>query len=177
MIKQLKAHMLNKLQTRYTDAQKEYLSCCSYLDPRFKKKVNFNMQNFKQKIKEINEIYTELIFDTQSQTLGSIETNPAFATPLHRQEVASPSTSNLGSFFEDDFSQEDNVPTSSDDVMANISQELEHYARISMSSLDKQNLNLLKWWKTRKNEYPYLFKAVRALLCTPATSVPSERVF
>ena len=177
MIQELKGHMLRKLQTRYTADQKEYLSCCSYLDPRFKNKVNFDMQKFKEKIKEINDNYTELIFDTQSQTLSSIETNTAFATPLHRQAVASPSTSNQDSFFEDDFSQEDNVPTSSDDVMTKISQELEHYARISMSSLDKQNLNLLKWWKTRKNEYPYLFKAVRALLCTPATSVPSERVF
>ena len=29
----------------------------------------------------------------------------------------------------------------------------------------------------RKLEYPYLFKAVKATLCTPATSVPSERIF
>ncbi len=115
-----------------------------------KKKVNFNMQNFKEKIKEIDENYTELIFDTQSQTLSSIETNTAFATPLHRQAVASPSTSNLGSFFEDDFSQEDMVPTSSDNVMAKISQEVELYARIRLSALDKQSLNLLNWWKTRK---------------------------
>ncbi len=62
MIKQLKAHMLNKLQTRYTDAQKEYLSCCSYLDPRFKNCVNFDMPSFKKKIQEINESYTEVIF-------------------------------------------------------------------------------------------------------------------
>ena len=134
------------------------------------------MQNFKQKIKEINENYTELIFDTQSQTLGSIETNPAFATPIQRQAVASSSNSNRGSFFEDDFSQED-IVTTSDDVITKISQELDHYARIKLSAVDKQNLNLLNWWKTRKNEYPYLFKAVKALLCTPATSVPSERVF
>ncbi|MCP4350704.1 MAG: hAT transposon family protein, partial [Desulfobacterales bacterium] len=135
------------------------------------------MQNFKEKIKEIDENYTELILDTQSQTLSSIETNSAFATPLHRQAVASPSTSNLGSFFEDDFSQEDMVTTTSDDVMTKISQEVDHYARIKLTAKDKESLNLLNWWKTRKNEYPYLFKAVKALLCTPATSVPSERVF
>ncbi len=53
--------------------------------------------------------------------------------------------------------------------MTKISQELEHYARIKLLAVDKENLNLLNWWKTRKSEYPYLFKAVKALLCTPAT--------
>ena len=38
-------------------------------------------------------------------------------------------------------------------------------------------LNLIAWWKERRIEYPFLFKAVRCLLCTPATSVPSERIF
>ncbi len=120
MITQLKTHMLTKLKTRYTGSQKEYLSCCSYLDPRFKNCVNFDMPSFKQKIKEINESYTEVIFDTQSQTLGSIEPNPAFATPIQRQAVATSSNSNRGSFFMDDFSQED-IVTTSDDVMTKIS--------------------------------------------------------
>ena len=41
----------------------------------------------------------------------------------------------------------------------------------------KKNLVLINWWQECKHEYPNLFKAVRGMLCTPATSVPSERVF
>ena len=43
--------------------------------------------------------------------------------------------------------------------------------------LRKKNLVLINWWQERKHEYPNLFKAVRGMFCTPATSVPSERIF
>ena len=46
-----------------------------------------------------------------------------------------------------------------------------------MKKEQKQTLNLISCWKERKGEYPCLFKAVRSMLCTPATSVPSERIF
>ena len=38
-------------------------------------------------------------------------------------------------------------------------------------------LDLLKWWKDYKGQFPCLFQAVKGLLGTPATSVPSERIF
>ena len=65
--------MLEKLETRYSESQKEYLSYCTYLDPQLKNTVNFDMQIFKAEIKEINDSYTEYILDTQSQTLDSIQ--------------------------------------------------------------------------------------------------------
>ena len=65
--------MLAKLETRYNEKQIEYLSFSTYLDPRLKKKVNFNMHSFKAKIKEISDSYTNCILDTQSQMLDSIE--------------------------------------------------------------------------------------------------------
>ena len=46
-----------------------------------------------------------------------------------------------------------------------------------MKKEQKANLKLISWWQERKAEYPYLFKAVKSMLCTPATSVPSERIF
>ena len=36
MIKSRKQHMLLKLKSRYSQEQKEYLSQCSFLDPRLK---------------------------------------------------------------------------------------------------------------------------------------------
>ena len=43
--------------------------------------------------------------------------------------------------------------------------------------LKKKKINLLKWWRAYKGQFPCLFQAVKALLATPATSVPSERIF
>ena len=58
-----------------------------------------------------------------------------------------------------------------------IDSELESYAGINMTAEYKEKLNVLEWWKQTKITYPCLFKVVKTMLGTPATSVPSERVF
>jgi len=35
----------------------------------------------------------------------------------------------------------------------------------------------LAYWKNHQNVYPHLFKLAKQFLCTPASSVPCERVF
>ena len=37
--------------------------------------------------------------------------------------------------------------------------------------------DILNWWKIREHLYPNLVQTVKVILCMPATSVPSERVF
>ena len=37
--------------------------------------------------------------------------------------------------------------------------------------------NPLLWWKTHAARFPQLAKLARRVLCTPATSAPSERIF
>ena len=36
---------------------------------------------------------------------------------------------------------------------------------------------VLKWWHDNRHQYPCLYQAAKGLLHTPATSVPSERIF
>ena len=46
-----------------------------------------------------------------------------------------------------------------------------------MKKEQKANVKLISWWQEQKQENPFLFKAVKAMLCTPATIVTSERIF
>ena len=39
------------------------------------------------------------------------------------------------------------------------------------------DLNALEWWREKAEEYPTLSEVAKQLLCIPATSVPSERIF
>ena len=35
----------------------------------------------------------------------------------------------------------------------------------------------LLWWKSNQEQFPVIAEVARKLLCVPATSVPSERIF
>ena len=37
--------------------------------------------------------------------------------------------------------------------------------------------NPMTWWKTNQERYPLLARLAKQLLCIPATSIPSERIF
>ena len=58
-----------------------------------------------------------------------------------------------------------------------IKQELFHYNTVKFTSKQKKETHLLEWWRAHTTLYPCLAEAVKALLHTPATSVPSERIF
>ena len=55
MLKDMKKHMIAKLDTIDGPSQLEYLSYSTYQGPRFKSKVNFDIQDFKEKVKTICE--------------------------------------------------------------------------------------------------------------------------
>ena len=181
MLKSMKGHMLNKLKSRYSEAQLNYLAHCTYLDPRFKKSVNPNLRSLTEKVKDIALTFTDTVSGTQSQNLQNIQ-KPSFSNTTREKPSSSNSTNvNLKKpynnlLFVDDDSEEE-TETSSDDLSIKISRELDAYARITLKSEQKQKINLISWWQDRKGEFPHLFKTVRAILCTPATSVPCESVF
>ena len=173
MLKSMKVHMLTKLETRYSKEQFEYLSQCSYLDPRFKKSVHCDLPSFTERVKDIALSYTEIIHDTQSQSLQNIQNSHT------RREQPTPSTSKdtENDIFSDDDSEDESELTSTNDLSKRISLEIDRFSHINLKREQKHNIRLISWWQERKEEYPYLFKAVRAMLCTPATSVPCERIF
>lgn len=54
------------------------------------------------------------------------------------------------------------------------SDEVEHF--LKEPALDP-DCNALEWWKSNAERFPTLSRLARQLLCIPATSVPSERIF
>ena len=61
------------------------------------------------------------------------------------------------------------------------SQSAVHTPKGELECFEKEVLgpktNPITWWKANQERYPLLAKLAKQLLCVPATSVPSERVF
>ena len=80
LIKDMKTHMLRKLNSRYNDQQKSFLSTLTYLDPRFKSEVNPEMTLLISKIKKIVEANgPSIIPPTQDQEYHNLQ-NSNFAS-------------------------------------------------------------------------------------------------
>ena len=97
----MKFNMLNKLESRYSEAQIEYLSQCSYLYPRFKKSVQCDLPSFTERVKDIALSYTEIIHDTQSQSLQNIHNSHT----RREQPTSSTSKDTENDIFSDDDSE------------------------------------------------------------------------
>ena len=62
-----------------------------------------------------------------------------------------------------------------------IANELEGYVHEVPIGMRHEGSNImtnpLLWWKEKEKNYPHIAKLARRILCIPATSAPSERVF
>ena len=182
MIKDMKQHMLVKLQSRYNPEQKEYLSQCAFLDPRFKKAVVFETDAFTERVKDIVLSYAELFHGTEENIENESFANtrreePSPSTATATASASTSTTTDFDLFDDDDPSDDDTEIMNPSETIKKIKEEIQRYKTIKMTKTQKETLHVISWWKERKCEYPYLFKAVRSMLCTPATSVPSERIF
>ena len=151
MIKEMKTHMLRKLNNRYNEQQMTFLSTLTYLDPRKKGEVNPDMNLFKSKIKQIVEATgPNTIPPTQNQEYHNLQ-NQTFATsfassshsraPSHRHTPTVTGKQNvLKSFYESDSEDDIGDITQLDEK---INQELHNYNAIKFTAKQKRDTHLL----------------------------------
>ena len=132
--------------------------------------------------------YTEVIHTTENQDMETISIEsvvphtrrePTASTSASTSTTTSTTTSTSArhELFSDDASDDESELTNESDLVNRIKREIDRYKSVKMKKEQKSNLKLISWWQERRAEYPYLFKAVKSMLCTPGTSVPSERIF
>ena len=61
-----------------------------------------------------------------------------------------------------------------EDSMKTCSDELDYFQ--NEPALDPDS-NPMEWWKRNEERFPKLSRITKQLMCIPATSVPSERIF
>ena len=186
MIRDMKKHMLTKLENRYSVDQWKFLKAITVLDPRVKSRV-INDQHvvldLKSKVKEIAQATVpDQIPPTQNQEYHNLQST-SFTTPAASSSPPDgPSHSHVSAkdtlyktVYSDD--SDDDVPSNINQLDAKIDVEFNLYKSFRLNSEQKIKTHLITWWKEHKGQFPCLFQAVKALLSTPATSVPSERIF
>ena len=168
MIANMKTAMLAKLKTRYDSTQKEFLTKTTVLDVRYKSEY-LQSTAFQQLEMEMLE----------AEALETSQQRPAVipATQVQASHNSSNASNENNSIF--DFRDDDEVLVENQDttIVDTIRNEINIYKGLSMSKNDKEQCNVLQWWKENKRTLPYMFKAAQSYLHIPATSVPSERIF
>ena len=139
--------------------------------------------DLKSKIKEIAQsTVPDIIPPTQNQEYHNLQSTSFTTPPASSSPPDGPSHSHVftkdtlfDSVYNDD--SDDDVPSNINQLDEKIDNEFNLYRSIKITSEQKKTTNLITWWKQRKGQFPCLFQAVKGLLSTPATSVPSERFF
>ena len=65
-----------------------------------------------------------------------------------------------------------------DDTVIQTKSEIEKFVELASTVPSKyEGFDILLWWKTNQAQFPLLAKVARSILCIPASSAESERVF
>ncbi|XP_078331137.1 E3 SUMO-protein ligase ZBED1-like [Crassostrea virginica] len=194
-IKQMKNTIVQDLQHRY-DHQRDILSIASFIDPRFKSLpfladdslkdevhssvINKLMEIGPMKIKEEPKETTTPplpsapMLDQIQTTDDSISSNKedidANNNSPQRKKVKQ---EDLASLFSDVYVVS-YTPATEESLYEKATENIEIYKSLPPVPFDNDPL---QWWKLDDQKVPLLATLARKILCIPATSVASERVF
>ena len=156
LAKDMKERIKCDLLQRYSDADtNQLLSVCSFLDPRFKKRLTEEDMRI-----SIEFLKKELLDFEDSSEDGA---SASLSEPRTKRSAWSRI---LGDGPEE-------IPANIT-TQDKITQEIESYLRLPVHDIDDSPL---KWWKSEDTKFPLLAKMAKKYLCVCATSVASERVF
>jgi len=140
--------LLENLKERWSAGKNVYSMLASICDPRFKDLSFVNSKNARDSTKKMFKDFVSA-------------TKPAENNPEVSQEL--PPKKRIKDTFWETF-----------DAPSTTTEELTQY--LSRVQIPRQS-NPLSWWRDSSHLFPRVAAVVRTLLCAPATSVPSERIF
>ena len=157
----MKPVMLTKLNNRYSDEQTRFFKMCTLLDVRYK-----NSKDLYGEISKYTEAYTDLENHVKHicEEHNKIQDNqsPEEIPVTQGQDLASLSNICGGPQpkrpkFEIHAHEDDDEPLFVDDPFGEhaITEEINRYKRnVVLKAEEKDNLNILDWWKKNGSNYP-----------------------
>ncbi|KAK3929485.1 E3 SUMO-protein ligase ZBED1 [Frankliniella fusca] len=142
---------------------------CTFFDPRYRKELLPSEETLAK------ELLSEE-FRTSLQGTGEGEEVGAQAPPSQSNSLSSLFAKKRRRVANTDYNGDDSHATFLPPVTptAKFQEEMVRYGDIPMASME---INLLEWWRERKDAYPILQKLSRKYCCVMASSTPSERLF
>jgi len=163
-IQTMKGEMLKSLETRFDDIEEsELLLVFTCLDPRLK-------DNFFSK--EAKRLARRYVIETTVDTDVEVEPqNKRPCTESSSDSAADNTSSKVWEYFTE-ILQDSEATIDSDGGKEGV---MDRY--LSEPLIDYRTGNPYTWWNNNKLRYPLLTKLAKQYLCSPPTSVPSERLF
>ena len=167
-VKRFKRTVAGELERRFApsclDTAKGLPVLCSVVDPRYTHLQFLSTEQREIAREELISRMESLEITGDQEGADSTKCTEADGPPTKRSK--SSKKDSAMHFLLGTLSEKESINTSSD--------ELDHF--LKMPALDPDS-NALEWWKTNAEKLPTLSRVARQLLCIPATSVPSERIF
>ena len=154
------------------------------LDPRTKKLMTFGLQD-KGKVRE--ELKRIAILEAKKRVAVAVPVVPGpVAVPVENNPIVLDEYRDL---FNDTLPGKRHVAIA--DTLRYVNNDCEISVDLEMMSYEREEVlerltvvdgkevhtNPLSWWKLKESKYPILSSIARRILCVPATSAPSERLF
>ena len=166
-VKAMKADMARNLNSRYQEAAiVQLLDVACFVDPRFKA------------MPFVEEDQREILFDSfLGEVMVHVTPDPE---PVEEEEPrvleseppAKKHKTGLGKLLGDMYSKRSRRERMS--IRDKAEEEMKQYREEQSLDIDE---HVLQWWKRNEGRFPAIAKVARKVLCIPATSTPSERLF